>query len=142
MATDVYLGSMSEMQTAIGEHGYETAAVRARENLAVIPAWIEEKKARAVWAAEQRQRWGIGVEKEPAAGDVPLLPPSIPVFQQGGTILALVGDEETLRSMANLVKRTPELGHWVDKIEDHLYNVGLLAAIRQGGPVPPQLSPA
>ena len=32
------------MQTAIAEHDYETADVRARENLAVIPAWIEEEK--------------------------------------------------------------------------------------------------
>ena len=128
-ATDAYFESMSEMRIAISEHDYETAAVRARENLAVIPAWVEEEEARAVWVAEQRKRWGIGVETEPAAGDVPLLPPSIPVFQQGGTILALVGDEESLRAMADLAERTPELGHRVDKIEDHLYNAGLFAAI-------------
>ena len=93
-ATDAYFGSMDEMRTAIAEHDYETAAVRARAMLAVIPAWVEEEKARAVWAAEQRERWGIGPQTEPDAEDVPLLPPSIPVFQQGGTILALVGDEE------------------------------------------------
>ncbi len=120
---------MSEMLTAITEHHYETAAVRAREMLAVIPAWVEEEKARAVWATEQRERWGIGRQTEPDAGDVPLLPPSIPVFQQGGTILALVGDEEALRLMADLVKREPELRHWTDKVEDHLYNLNLFAAI-------------
>ena len=84
-ATDAYFGSMSEMQNAIGKHDYETAAVRAREMMAVIPAWIEEETARSVWAAEQRERWDIGQQTEPDAGDVPLLPPSIPVFQQGGT---------------------------------------------------------
>ena len=42
-ATDAYFESLSEMQTAIAEHDYETAAVRARENLVVIPAWIEEE---------------------------------------------------------------------------------------------------
>ena len=128
-ATDAYFGSMSEMGTAIAEHDYETAAVQAREMLAVIPAWFEEEKARAVWAAEQRERWGIGPQTEPDAGDGPLLPPSIPVFQQGGTILALVGDEEALRLMADLVKREPELRHWTGKVEDHLYNLNLFAAI-------------
>ncbi len=39
-ATDAYFGSMSEMQNAIGKHDYATAAVRAREMMAVIPAWI------------------------------------------------------------------------------------------------------
>ena len=79
-ATDAYFGSMSEMQIAIAEHDYETAAVRAREMLAVIPAWVAEEKARAVWEAEQQERWGIGQQAEPDAGDVPLLPPSIPVL--------------------------------------------------------------
>ena len=128
-ATDAYFESMSEMQTAIAEHDYETAAVRARENLAVIPAWIEEEKARSAWEAEFGNRWGIGVETESATDDTPLLPPSIPVLRQGGTILALVGDVETLRAMADLAKRTPELGDWANKLEDHLYNASLFAAI-------------
>ena len=128
-ATDAYFGSMSEMQNAIGKHDYETAAVRAREMMAVIPAWIEEETARSVWAAEQRERWDIGQQTEPDAGDVPLLPPSIPVFQQGGTILALVGDEEALLLMADLVKSEPELRQWTGKVEDHLYNLNLFAAI-------------
>ena len=128
-ATDAYFGSMSEMLAAIAERDYEVAAVRARKMLAVIPGWVEEEKARAVWAAKQRERWDIGRQTEPGAADVPLLPPSIPVFQQGGTILALVGDEESLRIMANLVKREPELRHWTEKVEDHLYNLNLFAAI-------------
>ncbi len=103
---DPYFKSMGQMKTAIAERNYEEAARFARKNLAAIPKWIP--------------RWMKGY------GD---LPPSIPVFEQGGTVLALVGDQEGLSRMADLAKNTPLLNKWVDSAEDHLYNLKLFAAI-------------
>ena len=97
-----YFKSMGQMKTAIAEHNYEEAARFARKNLAAIPKWMK------------------------GYGD---LPPSIPVFQQGGTVLALVGDQEGLSRMADLAKGTPVLNEWVDAVEDHLYNLKLFEAI-------------
>ena len=141
-ATDAYFESMSEMQTAIAEHDYETAAVRARENLAVIPAWIEEEKARSAWEAEFGNRWGVGVETESATDDTPLLPPSIPVLRQGGTILALVGDVETLRAMADLAKRTTRTRALGEQARGSSVQRQPVRRNRRGGSFSPRLSPA
>ena len=107
-ATDAYFESMNQMRTAIAEHDYEQAARLVRENIAAVPGWITE------WTQEHGE-----------------LPPSMPVFQQGGTILALVGDHEGLSRMADIAKSTPQLEMWVEGIEDHLYNMALFESIQE-----------
>lgn len=107
-ATDAYFESMNQMRKAIAEHDYEQAARLVRENIAAVPGWITE------WTQEHGE-----------------LPPSMPVFQQGGTILALVGDHEGLSRMADIAKSTPLLEMWVEGIEDHLYNMALFESIQE-----------
>ena len=134
-AGDAYFESMSEMQAAITKRQYEKAARLARENLRTIPKWIEEETYNAsirpaINAALDRFLGSEGeAEPKPANQEGSLLPPSIPVFQQGGTILALVGDEEGLSLMADLAKGTPELGKWIGHVEKHWYNLELFGSI-------------
>ena len=132
-AGDAYFESMSRMQAAIAKHQYEKAAGLARENLRAIPKWIEEEACNAAIRAELGQCLGMDseVEGEPADVERSLLPPSIPVFQQGGTILALVGDEEGLSRMADLAASTPELAKWVGNVEQHLSNLELFKSIEE-----------
>lgn len=106
--SDAYFDSMGQMQTAIAERDYEKAARFVRKNLSAIPEWIPK------WTKEFGE-----------------LPPSIPAFKQGGKILALVGDQQGLSHMAELVRSTPLLNNWLDDVEDHLYNLKLFQAIQE-----------
>jgi hypothetical protein len=54
---------------------------------------------------------------------------TIPTLQQGGTVLALVGDDEGLRRMQEVVASTPELGPWVEEVERHQQDRLLFQAI-------------
>ena len=89
-AGDAYFESMSRMQTAITKQQYEKAAGLARENLGTIPKWIEEESYNAAMAPVRQgamdRYLGMDSQVEPELADEErsLLPPSIPVFQQGG----------------------------------------------------------
>ena len=127
-ASDAYFDSMHQARAAIAEHDYEKAARLVRKNLATIPNWIKERKDNVALAEE---RWGVygEGESEMTEEEKVRLPPSIHAFQQGGTVLALVGDQECLSRMADLAKNTPLLNKWVDSVEDHLYNLKLFEGI-------------
>lgn len=158
-AGNAYFESMSRMQSAIANRRYARAAGFARENLEVIPKWIEEESYNAAIRPAKREAidrylgidgeaelesphdtWAglpyswvmvIDDEAEPdSPDDESLLPPSIPVFEQAGTILAMLGDEETLSRMADLARDTPELGKWVGHVEKHFYNLKLFKSIQ------------
>ena len=132
-AGDAYFDAMSRMQAAIAKHQYEKAAGLARENLRAIPKWIEEEAYNAAIRVELSHCLGMDceVERELADEERSLLPPSIPVFQQGGTILALVGDEEGLSRMVDLAASIPELVKWVGNVEQHLSNLELFKSIEE-----------
>ena len=89
-AGDAYFESMSRMQSAITKQQYEKAAGLARENLGTIPKWIEEESYNAAMAPVRQgamdRYLGMDSQVEPELADEErsLLPPSIPVFQQGG----------------------------------------------------------
>ena len=127
-ASDAYFDSMHQARAAIAEHDYEKAARLVRKNLATIPNWIKERKDN-VALAEERGVYGEE-ESEMTEDEKVRLPPSIHAFQQGGTVLALVGDQECLSRMADLAKNAPLLNKWVDSVEDHLYNLNLFEAIQ------------
>jgi len=54
---------------------------------------------------------------------------SIPAFQQGGTVLALLGDDAGLSQMREVVSSKPEFQPWVEKVERHQNNRQLFQAI-------------
>ena len=105
--SDVYFRTMEKMQEAISKRDYEKAGRLVRENLEYIPRFAKETCA------------------EYGSFDIS----SIPVLQQGGTILALLNDNEGLVRMREIVASTPELSPWVENIEQHQRDLHLFQAI-------------
>ena len=73
-ASDRYFQTLLRMQTAISANDFDSAARLVRLNLRYIPDWVDESC----------RRYGS------------LEVSSIPALQQGGTILALAGDQDGL----------------------------------------------
>ena len=105
--SDVYFRTMEKMQEAISKRDYEKAGRLVRENLEYIPRFAKETCA------------------EYGSFDIS----SIPVLQQGGTILALLNDNEGLVRMREIVASTPELLPWVENVEQHQRDLHLFQAI-------------
>lgn len=95
--SDAYFETMSRMQKAISSQEFEEAARLVRENLQCIPDWVKE-------TCHDYDSFDIS---------------SVPALQQGGTVLALVGDDEGLEQMREVVSSTPELEQWVKEVEQH-----------------------
>ena len=106
-AGDAYFDTMGRLQAAVREHNYAEAASLVRENLRHLPAWVQE------WSRDY------------GSFDVR----SIPALEQGGTILALVGDDEGLARMRRVVETTPELSPWAENVERHEKDRKLFPAI-------------
>ena len=106
-ASEAYFDSMSRMQAAASSRDYEGAARLVRENLQHVPEWVKET----------RQDYG--------SFDIR----SIPTLQQGGTILALVGDEESLTRMRDIVASSPELEPWLETVERHQHDRWLFESV-------------
>ncbi len=103
-----YFDTLLRMQDAISHQDYNGAALLVRKNIASIPRWV----------AETRRQHG--------AFDIP----SIPSFQQGGKVLALVGDDAGLSKMQKIVDSIPELRPWAENIQQHKYDLQLFKAIQ------------
>ena len=116
VATNSYFGTMSRMQAAVSKRDYDGGALLVRENLTYIPQWVKET----------RQQFG--------SFDIP----SIPALQQGGKVLALVGDDEGLARMREVVHGTPELEPWAANIEEHHHDLKLFKAIREAVELQPR----
>ena len=98
---------MSRMQTAISNDHFEDAVKFIRLNLRYIPDWVKETC---------RQYGSLEVS-------------TIPALQQGGTILALVSDEDGLARMREIVASTVELEPWVENVERHQHDLRLFKMI-------------
>ena len=107
--SDTYFDTMSRMQAAVSNRDYEGAARLVCENLQYIPDWVNETR-------RDYGSFDIG---------------SIPALQQGGTVLALVGNEEGLARMHETVVSVPELGPWAEAVERHQHDCRLFKAIQQ-----------
>lgn len=94
-ATDAYFDSLNLMQEAISSRDYERAGRLVRENMRHIPGWVRE--------------W----RRDYDSFDIP----SIPALQQGGVVLALLGDEEGLNIMRELVGSVPELEQRIEDVD-------------------------
>jgi len=107
--SDLYFDTMSRIQASASARNYENAAQFVRENLEYIPNWV----------GEECRDLGSFVAS------------SIPALEQGGTILALVGDEDGLARMNELVTSIPELENWADRVERHLEDLQLFRCIQE-----------
>ena len=108
-ASQSYFDSLIQLQEAISKQDYGAAATLARRNLEYVPDWVKE--TRRLYRSFDIQ--------------------TIPVLQQGGTILALVGDEHGIARITDLVTTIPELKPWVGKIKHHQLDIRRFKAIRE-----------
>ena len=106
-ASDAYFDSMQRMQRAVSNRNFESAALHAHQNLRYITSWVKESR------------------RECGSFDIP----SIPALQQGGTVLALVGDDKGLARMQEIVASLEELEPWAEVVEQHLGDRRLFADI-------------
>ena len=106
-SSDRYFDTLMRMQQAIRSNEFEEAGKLVRLNMGCIPIWI----------TETRRQFG--------SFDIP----SIPALQQGGTILAVVGDEEGLRQMQELIEHSPELIDWAERVQQHRIDIRLVEKI-------------
>ncbi|MCI0430651.1 MAG: J domain-containing protein [Rhodospirillales bacterium] len=105
--SDAYFDTMTRMQTAVSSRDFKGAARLVRKNLQHIPDWVKETR------------------RDYGSFDIS----SIPALQQGGTVLALVGDEEGLSRMREIVASVPELEPWIKEVERHQNDRLLFMAI-------------
>ena len=107
--SDIYFASMSRLQAAVSKRDYEGASRLVRENLKYVPQWVEETR------------------RDYGSFDIR----SIPALEQGGTMLALSGDEEGLAGMLEIVASLPELEPWIEEVERHQENLRLFKSIQE-----------
>ena len=105
--SDAYFATMSQMQAAVSKRDFEAAARLVRDNLRQIPQWVRETC------------------REYGSFDIR----SIPALEQGGTVLALVGDDEGIAEMRKTVTSVPELASWIDKVDGHQQDRLLFQAV-------------
>lgn len=105
--SDRYFDTMSQMERAISINDFEDAARLIRLNLQYIQGWVKD-------TFREYGTFDIG---------------TIPALQQGGRILALVGDEDGLLQMGEVVGSISELEPWTGYVERHRKDLGLFKAI-------------
>ncbi len=108
-ASASYFETMANMQGAVSERDFGTAAQFARENLRQIAKWVQE-------TSNDYGSFDIG---------------SIPALEQRGRVLALTGDHTGLAEMARIVATTPELEAWAEQVEKHQRDASLFLAIQK-----------
>ncbi len=96
-ASDAYFDNMVNIQGAISRQAFDEAARFVRDSFRDIPGWVQETRS------------------EYGAFDIS----KIPALQQGGAVLALVGDDEGLARMREVVVSTPGLEPWLAEVERH-----------------------
>ena len=106
-ATDSFYFKSRGMQYAISKGDFERAGVLARESLQYIAGFV----------GESRNANGIFDIR------------SIPPLEQGGRILALVGDEAGLSQLEGVVSAIPELEPWKTIIDRHWEDLRLFDLI-------------
>ena len=106
-ASDAYFDTLSQIQAALSNRDYQATVQLVRQNLQQIPEWVKE------WRAT-----GHSFDIQ-----------SIPALQQGGTVLALMGDDKSLALMREIVASVNELEPWLEEVERHHHDRRLFDAI-------------
>ena len=107
-AGDAYFKTLERMEQAIGRRQYSAAVDLIIQNLECIPDFAKEEDAS-----------GEGI------------PPSIPALEQGGRILALVGNSEGLQQMRQIVSGTKQLSGYSADVDRHFEDMMMFQAIRR-----------
>jgi hypothetical protein len=102
-----YFATLVKLQEAISKRRYQQAAALTRENMRQVSALVQN------------------TQLEYGSFDIS----SIPSLEQGGTMLALIGDAEGLMEMQQIIRATPELSPWSSTVDQHEEDRRLLAAI-------------
>ena len=105
--SDPYFSTMSGMLHAISERDYLRAGHLAKENIEYVPLFVET------------------VLREKGFLDFS----SIPAMEKGGTILALLGDDDGLLRMQEVAESIPALAARLSDIREHCRNRRLFAEI-------------
>jgi DnaJ-like protein len=103
---DSYFSTMGQFEEAMKNRDYNTASTLVRQNIRMIPGLVREWKSKY-------EDFDIG----------------IPCLQQGGTILALLGDEEGLNEMKQIVDSIDDLKPWSEEVEKHIQDRQLFKKI-------------
>ena len=107
--TDLYFLKSKGMQHAISQRDFERAGILAGESLQYIEGFVRET----------RNSFG--------SFDIQSIPP----LEQGGRILALVGDEGGLFQLEAIVEAIPELQAWRAKVFEHWEDLRLFNVIKE-----------
>ena len=107
-ATDSFYFKSRGMQYAISKRDFERAGVLARESLQYVAGFVRESRS--------------------ANGTFDIR--SLPPLEQGGRILALVGDEKGLSQLEGVVSAIPELEPWLAIIAKHWEDLRLFNLIK------------
>ena len=94
---DAYFDTLMQLQNEISKREYEKAGQSVRQNLDHLPGWVKEYR---------REFGSFKIS-------------SIPALEQGGTVLALLGDDTELDRMHEIVTSVPELQPWVEGVARH-----------------------
>lgn len=105
---DRYYDSMGRIQAAMSRRDYVAAAAETRISLKLIPGWVKAT----------RESYG--------SFDIA----SIPAIEQGAIALALTGDDQGLREMADTVAASPDLAAWADRVKHAFGDLNLFARIQ------------
>lgn len=105
--SDAYFETMAAMQAAISKQNYKEAGRMARENLGHLAEWVKES------------------ERDYGSFDIR----SIPVLEQGGTVLALLGDDTSLARMQRIIASVSALAPWSSAGDEHQRDQHLFRAI-------------
>lgn len=107
-ASRSYYDSMEKMNQAIVRARYTEAVPLIRTNLEHLTKFVES-------TVDQNDR----------------VPPSIPVLEQGGRILALMGDSDGLRRMREIVTGTKGIDWFLSDVDRHERDMEMFQSIRQ-----------
>lgn len=97
MSSADYFTTLVKLQEAVSRRHYERAARLTRENIRQIEMLVRS------------------TQQEYGSFDIR----SISALEQGGTMLALIGDDEGLKEMREIVRLLPELEPWRSSIDQH-----------------------
>jgi hypothetical protein len=102
-----YFATLSKLQEAISKRNCDDAARLARKNVRQIPNFVRS------------------TQQEYGSFDIS----SIPALEEGGTMLALAGDDNGLKEMRQIVSSIPELAPWISFVNRHEEDTRLFASI-------------
>lgn len=106
-ASNCYFDLMGKMQLAAANLRYDDAARIIQETLGVVEPWLKEDLS-------ESGQFFIS---------------SIPVFEQGGRILAYLGRDSMLSEMDAIIQRHPEFAPWQDTVAQHRADIARFARI-------------